>query len=68
MTVSRKAPAARLVAYLEKDTGLPADGREVKLSDGRAVVDVDQLFGRRGKLILKLLHGPYLVDEAIIVL
>jgi hypothetical protein len=26
---------------------------------------VDQLFGRRGKLILKLLHGSYLVDEAI---
>ena len=36
------APASRLVAYVDKDTGLPADGREVKLSDGRAVVDVDQ--------------------------
>jgi len=66
VTVSHLAPAARLWAYLDKDTGLPADGREVKLSDGRAVVDVDQLFGRRGKLILKLLHGSYLADEAIV--
>ena len=68
VTVSRPAPAARLVAYLDKDTGLPADGREVKLSEGRAVVDVDQLFGRRGKLILKLLRGSYLADEAIVAL
>jgi hypothetical protein len=68
VTVPRKAPAGRLLAYLDKDTGLPADGREVALTDGRAEVDASQLFGRRGKLILKLLHGSYLVDEAIIVL
>jgi hypothetical protein len=68
VTVSRKAPAARLVAYLDTDTGLPADGREVKVSNAMVVVDVDQLFGRRGKLILKLLAGSYLVDEAIIAL
>jgi len=68
VTVSRPAPAARLWAYLDKDTGLPADGRELSLSDGRARVDVDQLFGRRGKLILKLLHGSYLADEAIMAL
>lgn len=66
VTVSRLAPAARLWAYLDKDTGLPADGREVQLSDGRAVVDADQLFGRRGKLILKLLYGSHLADEAIV--
>jgi len=66
VTVSRQAPASRLVAYLDKDTGLTADGCEVELKDGRAEVDASQLFGRRGKLILKLLHGSYLADEAIV--
>jgi hypothetical protein len=64
----RSVAPARLVVYLDKDTGLPADGRHVKLSEGRAVVDADQLFGRRGKLILKLLAGAYLVDEVSIAL
>jgi hypothetical protein len=66
VTVPRKAPAARLLAYLDKDTGLPADGREVELNDGRAALDATRLFGRRGKLILRLLHGSYLADEAIV--
>jgi hypothetical protein len=62
----RQVPAARLVAYLDRDTGLAADGRGVELEDGRAQVDAIRLFGRRGKLILKLLRGPHLADEAIV--
>ncbi|MBM3473752.1 MAG: hypothetical protein FJX75_10830 [Armatimonadetes bacterium] len=65
VTLARKTEGARLVAYLDKDTGLPADGREVELKGTRVEVEASRLFGRKGKLILKLMRGPHLVDEAI---
>ncbi|MBM3148167.1 MAG: hypothetical protein FJ000_09795, partial [Actinobacteria bacterium] len=66
VTLVRKIEGERLVAYLDKDTGLPGDGREVELKGGRVEVDANRLFGRKGKLILKLRRGPHLVDEAIV--
>jgi hypothetical protein len=65
VTLARKTEGTRLVAYLDTDTGLPADGREVELKGGRAEVDANRLFGRKGKLILKLMRGVHLADEAI---
>ena len=60
---------SRLVAYLDEDTSELLDdknARIIELKDGRAVIAPWELFGRPGKLILKLYQGDFLLDEVIV--
>ena len=69
VSLKKNVKNSKLVAFINEDTSerLSDDrGRIIELNDGQAVVDPPNLFGRPGKLILKLLQGDFLLDEVII--
>jgi len=68
ISLKKNIKDARLVAYLDKDTsGLldDKDARPIELTEGLAIINPEKLFGRKGKLILKLMQGNHLLDEVI---
>ena len=68
ISLKKEVKDSKLIAYLDVDTshlGMK-DGKIINLQNGQAVINTEKLFGRKGKVILKLLQGYYLVDEVIV--
>lgn len=57
-----------LFAFLDEDDSdlLQNKGKRLEIKDNQAGVDVQKLFGKGGKLILKLMQGDKLVDERVL--
>jgi hypothetical protein len=68
ITLAKELKKPRIVAFMDTDDSYlrKNKGKEIKVDDNKAVVDVQNMFGKRGKLILKLLDGDKLVDESIL--